>query len=148
MASKLPGGYQGLVSRKGLLPPVCFCEVPFDVTTCAGESLLMRQPPAYHSGTEGLHHIDVFILFWSVAKVADGAKGSQGSAMVSVLHNKGMLLVIIQRCDQNSMRDMALAVTDRVAVTKSRTVEGLEQRWMVVCVHREVQRCSVQFQGH
>ncbi|XP_076438205.1 uncharacterized protein LOC143277309 [Babylonia areolata] len=92
------------------------------------------------AGPEGLHYRDVFILFKSVANITDGATGSGGgeaSAMVATLRSKGVPLSVVRRGDRNGMRDMALALTDRVTVTEWETVQGLERR-VVVCVHSEV----------
>ncbi|XP_076438208.1 uncharacterized protein LOC143277310 isoform X2 [Babylonia areolata] len=92
------------------------------------------------AGPEGLNYKDVFILFHSVANITDGATGSGGgkaSAMVATLRSKGVPLSIVQPGDRNGMRDMALAVTDRVTVTEWDAVQGLERR-VVVCVHSEV----------
>ncbi|XP_076436482.1 uncharacterized protein LOC143276001 [Babylonia areolata] len=94
------------------------------------------------AGPEGLHYRDVFILFRSVANITDGATGSGGgeaSAMVATLRSKGVPLSVVRPGDKNGMRDMALAVTDRVTVTEWGNVQGLERR-VVVCVHSEAKR--------
>ncbi|XP_076438212.1 uncharacterized protein LOC143277314 [Babylonia areolata] len=99
------------------------------------------------AGPEGLRYRDVFILFKSVANITDGATGSGGgeaSAMVAALRSKGVPLVVVRPGDRNVMRDMALAVTDRVTVSEWSVVRGLERR-VVVCVHSEVKRYTV---GH
>ncbi|XP_076464497.1 uncharacterized protein LOC143296440 isoform X2 [Babylonia areolata] len=94
------------------------------------------------AGPEGMYYRDVFILFRSVANITDGATGSGGgkaSAMVATLRSKGVPLVVVRPGDKDDMRDMALAVTDRVTVTDWVAVQGLERR-VVVCVHSEVKR--------